>query len=77
LSPSEIFNLDVDMAGMYRRAMDVQGRKSATREGKHKKAAIQRWTPWSGFRNLRSQTTKVVATFAFIYNYVRPNIEIF
>jgi hypothetical protein len=31
LSPSEIFNLDVDMAGMYRRAMDVQGRKSATR----------------------------------------------
>ena len=51
--------------------------RTAALQGKHKKAAIQRWTPWSGFRNLRSQTTKVVATFAFIYNYVRPNIEIF
>jgi hypothetical protein len=32
LSSSEIFNLDVDMAGLYRRAMDVQGRKCATRD---------------------------------------------
>jgi hypothetical protein len=31
LSSSEICNLDVDMARMYRRAMDVQGRKCATR----------------------------------------------
>jgi hypothetical protein len=31
LSSSENFNLDVDMAGMYRREMDVQGRKCATR----------------------------------------------
>ncbi|XP_046651422.1 TBC1 domain family member 20-like [Daphnia pulicaria] len=60
----------------------MEQRKAAL-QGKHKKAAIQRWTPWSGFRNLRSQTAKVVAlsvsvaTFAFIYNYVRPNIEIF
>ncbi|EFX75233.1 hypothetical protein DAPPUDRAFT_323470 [Daphnia pulex] len=60
----------------------MEQRKAAL-QGKHKKAAIQRWTPWSGFRNLRSQTAKVVAlsvsvaTFGFIYNYVRPNIEIF
>jgi hypothetical protein len=60
----------------------MEQRKAAL-QGKHKKAAIQRWTPWSGFRNLRSQTAKVVAlsvsvaNFAFIYNYVRPNIEIF
>ncbi|XP_046651824.1 TBC1 domain family member 20-like isoform X2 [Daphnia pulicaria] len=60
----------------------MEQRKAAL-QGKHKKAAIQRWTPWPGFRNLRSQTAKVVAlsvsvaTFAFIYNYVRPNIEIF
>jgi hypothetical protein len=52
----------------------MEQRKAAL-QGKHKKAAIQRWTPWSGFRNLRSQTAKVVAlsvsvaTFAFIYNY--------
>lgn len=57
--------------------------RKAILQGKHKKAAIQRWTPWPGFRNLRSKTVKVVAlsvsvaTVAFIYNYVRPNLEIF
>jgi hypothetical protein len=44
LSPSEIFNLDVDMAGMYRRAMDVQGRKSTTRV--HDRGQTMReWAP--------------------------------
>jgi hypothetical protein len=40
LSPSEIFNLDVDMAGMYRRAMDVQGRKSATRAVEKRRSSL-------------------------------------
>jgi hypothetical protein len=49
LSLSEIFNLDVDMAGMYRRAMDVQGRKCATREGDE----IAKWVFYVQHNNRR------------------------
>lgn len=56
-------------------------KRKAILQGKQKKAAVQRWTPWPDFRNFKSQTVKIVAlsvsvaTFAFIYNYVRPNLE--
>ena len=60
----------------------MEQRKAAL-QGKHKKTAIQRWTPWPGLRTFRSKTVKVVAfsvsvaTVEFIYNYVRPNLEMF
>lgn len=57
--------------------------RKAILQGKQKKASVQRWNPWPGLRTFKSPTVKVfalsvsVATVAFIYNYVRPNLEIF
>lgn len=57
--------------------------RKAILQGKQKKASVQRWTHWPGLRTFKSPTVKVfalsvsVATVAFIYNYVRPNLEIF
>ncbi len=60
--------------------------RKAVLQGKHNRSVAQRWTrTWPVLRNMniRSPTVRVVAlsvsvaTVAFIYNYVRPSLEIF
>ena len=57
--------------------------RKAVLQGRNNRAVVRWNRPWPVFRNIRSQTVKVVAlsvsvaTVAFIYNYVRPNLEIF